>query len=112
MPGKEIVVGVSGASGALLARRFVETALKARGLSRLHLVFSEAALEVARGELDAGISSSAEWIGGLAANGQRAFPNATLHADKAESDFWLSQAKRRSPTSGCRRPTSTRHPTR
>ena len=31
-------------------------------------------------------------VGGLSANGQRVFPNATLHADKAESDFWLSQA--------------------
>ena len=68
MPEKEIVVGVSGASGALLARRFVETALSARGLSRLHLVFSEAALEVARGELDAGISSVKDWIAGLGAS--------------------------------------------
>jgi glyoxylase-like metal-dependent hydrolase (beta-lactamase superfamily II) len=31
-------------------------------------------------------------VGGLAANGQRVFPNATLHADKRDSDFWLSQA--------------------
>jgi glyoxylase-like metal-dependent hydrolase (beta-lactamase superfamily II) len=31
-------------------------------------------------------------VGGLSAGGQRVFPNATLHADKAESDFWLSQA--------------------
>jgi len=31
-------------------------------------------------------------VGGLSANGQRVFPNATLHADKSESDFWLSQA--------------------
>src|SRR5438552_7300281 len=31
-------------------------------------------------------------VGGLAANGQRALPNATLHADKAESDSSLSQA--------------------
>ena len=68
MAGKEIVVGVSGASGALLARRFVETALTARGLSRLHLVFSEAALEVARGELDAAISSAGDWIARLAAS--------------------------------------------
>ena len=32
-------------------------------------------------------------VGGLSANGQRVFPNATLHADKRDSDFWLSQAK-------------------
>ena len=31
-------------------------------------------------------------VGGLSANGQRVFPNATLHADKRDSDFWLSQA--------------------
>ena len=67
MPGREIVVGVSGASGALLARRFVETALSARGLSRIHLVFSEAALEVARGELDTGIASAGDWVSRLEA---------------------------------------------
>ncbi len=32
-------------------------------------------------------------VGGLAANGQRVFPNATLHADRRDSDFWLSQGK-------------------
>ncbi len=32
-------------------------------------------------------------VGGLSANGQRVFPNATLHADKRDSDFWLSQAR-------------------
>ena len=31
-------------------------------------------------------------VGGLSANGQRVFPNATLHADKRDSDFWLSPA--------------------
>jgi len=31
-------------------------------------------------------------VGGLSANGQRVFPNATLHADRRDSDFWLSQA--------------------
>ena len=46
MPRREIVVGVSGASGASLAKRFVEIALSARGLSRLHLVLSGPALEV------------------------------------------------------------------
>ena len=67
MPGQEIVVGVSGASGALLARRFVEIALTARGLSRLHLVFSEAAVEVARGEIDSAIRSATGWISRLEA---------------------------------------------
>jgi len=31
-------------------------------------------------------------VGGLSVNGQRVFPNATLHADKRDSDFWLAQA--------------------
>ena len=32
-------------------------------------------------------------VGGLAADGQRVFPNATVHADKADADYWLSQAR-------------------
>jgi glyoxylase-like metal-dependent hydrolase (beta-lactamase superfamily II) len=32
-------------------------------------------------------------VGGLAADGQRVFPNATVHADKADADHWLSPAK-------------------
>jgi 4-hydroxy-3-polyprenylbenzoate decarboxylase len=67
MAGREIVVGVSGASGALLARRFVEVALAARGLARLHLVFSEASLQVARGELDPGILTARDWVSSLEA---------------------------------------------
>jgi glyoxylase-like metal-dependent hydrolase (beta-lactamase superfamily II) len=31
-------------------------------------------------------------MGGLITNGQRTFPNAVIHVDKAEADFWLSQA--------------------
>lgn len=31
-------------------------------------------------------------VGGLAANGVAAFPNATIHADQRESDYWLSPA--------------------
>jgi glyoxylase-like metal-dependent hydrolase (beta-lactamase superfamily II) len=31
-------------------------------------------------------------VGGLVANGQRTFPNATVRAGKADADFWLSQA--------------------
>lgn len=67
MPGREIIVGVSGASGALLARRFVELALQDRGLSRVHLVFSEASLEVARGELDPSLRTAEDWVGSLTA---------------------------------------------
>jgi glyoxylase-like metal-dependent hydrolase (beta-lactamase superfamily II) len=31
-------------------------------------------------------------VGGLIANGQRAFPNAVVHADKQEAAYWLSKA--------------------
>ena len=65
MAGREIVVGVSGASGALLANRFVQVALAARNLAALHLVLSEASLVVARGELDPGISTPRDWVSRL-----------------------------------------------
>jgi 4-hydroxy-3-polyprenylbenzoate decarboxylase len=61
----ELVVGISGGSGAHLAKRFVERISVARGLSSIHLVISDAALEVARNEIDAGISSPADWIARL-----------------------------------------------
>ena len=32
-------------------------------------------------------------VGGLLVDEQRAFPNATVHADKKDSDHWLSEAK-------------------
>ena len=31
-------------------------------------------------------------VGGLVANGALAFPNATIHANKRDSDYWMSQA--------------------
>jgi 4-hydroxy-3-polyprenylbenzoate decarboxylase len=63
--GNEIIVGVSGGSGARLARRFVEVALASSGLSRLHLVVSDAALEVARAELSPRIDSPEAWLAHL-----------------------------------------------
>jgi 4-hydroxy-3-polyprenylbenzoate decarboxylase len=63
---QEIVVGVSGASGAQLARRFVELAAQAPELTRLHLIFSEASLEVARQEIDPAVDSGKDWVAGLA----------------------------------------------
>ena len=63
--GKEIVVGVSGGSGARLGRRFVELALAAGGLSRLHLVVSDAALLVARSEIGPEVDSPEAWVAGL-----------------------------------------------
>jgi 4-hydroxy-3-polyprenylbenzoate decarboxylase len=65
--GREIIVGVSGGSGARLAKRFVEVALAAGGLERLHLVVSDAALLVARNELDPGLDSPQAWAAKLGA---------------------------------------------
>jgi 4-hydroxy-3-polyprenylbenzoate decarboxylase len=62
---REIVVGVSGASGASLPRRFVELAARAPEVSRLHLVFSESSLLVARNELDAAFNSPKGWVAAL-----------------------------------------------
>ena len=62
MGGKEIVVGVSGGSGALLARRFIELALTAPQLGRLHLVVSGSALRVARAELDPSIAGASDFV--------------------------------------------------
>ena len=59
---KEIVVGVSGGSGAQLARRFVEIALASPELARLHLTISDAALQVARAEIAPSIERSADWL--------------------------------------------------
>ena len=62
---REFVVGISGASGASLPRRFVELACRARGVSSLHLVFSESSLAVAASELDFAIGSAADWVARL-----------------------------------------------
>ena len=62
---REVIVGVSGGSGARLAKRFVEVALAAKGLSRLHLVISDAALMVARNELAGSLASPEAWAAKL-----------------------------------------------
>ena len=62
---REIVVGVSGGSGAQLARRFVEIALASAGLSKLHLVLSDPALDVARSEMAQTIATPQDWIASL-----------------------------------------------
>ncbi|MEP6993910.1 MAG: UbiX family flavin prenyltransferase [Acidobacteriota bacterium] len=62
MAGNEIIVGVSGGSGARLALRFVQIALTSPGLSRLHLVISDAACEVARSEMAPDIDSPKAWL--------------------------------------------------
>jgi len=61
----EIVIGVSGASGAVLARRFVQVVAGSGGLGRLHLIVSDAALRVARTELESGIDSPRAFVSAL-----------------------------------------------
>jgi 4-hydroxy-3-polyprenylbenzoate decarboxylase len=63
----EIVVGVSGGSGAGLGRRFVEVALGSTNLRRLHLVISEPALMVARAEISPSIATPSDWAAALGA---------------------------------------------
>lgn len=65
MTGREVIVGISGGSGARLGRRFVEIALAAGNLARLHLVVSDAALLVARTEIAPELSSPETWAEGL-----------------------------------------------
>jgi 4-hydroxy-3-polyprenylbenzoate decarboxylase len=62
---EELIVGVSGGSGALLARRFVEVLLTATRVGRVHLVFSGAGLEVSRNEIDSSIRTPQDWLAGL-----------------------------------------------
>ncbi|MGE5275740.1 MAG: UbiX family flavin prenyltransferase [Acidobacteriota bacterium] len=80
MAGGELIVGVSGGSGAQLARRFVQRVLGAR-ISKLHLVFSEASLEVARNEIDPEIRSPRDWVERLGAP-RRAAARITIHANE------------------------------
>ena len=67
MASLEIVVGVSGGSGARLGKRFVEVALSAPNLGRLHLVISEPALMVARTEIASAIATPSDWMAALEA---------------------------------------------
>lgn len=59
------MVGVSGGSGARLARRFVETALSSAGLGRLHLVLTDPALDVARSEMGGRLATPEDWVAAL-----------------------------------------------
>jgi 4-hydroxy-3-polyprenylbenzoate decarboxylase len=79
MPSRELVVGISGASGARLATRFVELTAAAKGLSRLHLVFSDASLRVATSELGVEIPTPRDWIARLRLP-KAAARKLTLHA--------------------------------
>jgi 4-hydroxy-3-polyprenylbenzoate decarboxylase len=94
--GREIVVGVSGGSGARLAKRFVEIALASKGLVRLHFVISDAGLEVARSEIAADITSPESWVARLEA------PRALLARVRihANADVGASIASGSYPVSG------------
>jgi 4-hydroxy-3-polyprenylbenzoate decarboxylase len=96
MSDREIVVGVSGASGALLARRFVERVLEAPGLSRLHLVLSGSALKVAQTEIDRGIDRPERWVAALS-SGKALIGKIELHPDE---DVGATIASGSYPTAG------------
>ncbi|MEO8190298.1 MAG: UbiX family flavin prenyltransferase [Acidobacteriota bacterium] len=96
MPGAEIIVGVSGASGGLLARRFVELAIQAAGVTRLHLVLSPSSLRVARSELDREIGNAADWVRRLTAPPD-AIKKIVLHSHE---EVGASIASGSYPTSG------------
>ncbi|HTD52823.1 MAG TPA: UbiX family flavin prenyltransferase, partial [Thermoanaerobaculia bacterium] len=81
MKGREVVVGVSGASGAQLARRFVELAVTAPELSRLHLIFSDPALRVAQKEIDPSIEKPSDWLASLS-GARRAKATIVLHDNR------------------------------
>ncbi|MFN2385666.1 MAG: UbiX family flavin prenyltransferase [Thermoanaerobaculia bacterium] len=92
MAREAVIVGVSGGSGALLARRFVEVLLSATRVGRVHLVFSDASLEVARTEIDASIRTPQDWVANLrlgAAAGRRMelHPNDRVGASIASGSY-------------------------
>src|SRR5712692_3856869 len=96
MKGLEVVVGVSGASGGQLARRFVELAVTAPELSRLHLILSDPALRVARNEIDPSILETSDWLERLSMP-RRAKTRIVLHDNR---DVAASIASGSYPTSG------------
>lgn len=62
---KEIVIGVSGASGSALAIGFLRAIAPLDALGRVHLVVSSSALAVARQEVGAGFESPAAFVRAL-----------------------------------------------
>lgn len=69
---KEIVVGVSGASGASLAVGFLRALLPLESLGRVHLVVSPSAIAVARQEIDGAIADADGWQRALDPEGRYA----------------------------------------
>lgn len=77
---REVVVGVSGASGAGLAIRFLKNLAGCREISRIHLVLSAPALRVARSEVGGAVDSAEDYLG-LLALGREARRKITPHSD-------------------------------
>jgi 4-hydroxy-3-polyprenylbenzoate decarboxylase len=69
--GKTIVLGVTGASGALFARRCLQMLEADRRVGKIHLVISGSGLKVLRDELEINVSKSAAVPALLAGRGTR-----------------------------------------
>jgi len=65
--GKSLILGVTGASGALFARRMLQLLETDHRVGKIHLVISGSGLKVMREELDLDISRSSEIPSALAA---------------------------------------------
>jgi 4-hydroxy-3-polyprenylbenzoate decarboxylase len=65
-PGKSLILGVTGASGAIFARRMLQLLEADHRLGRIHLVVSGSGLKVMRDELDLDVSRSSEVPSALA----------------------------------------------
>jgi len=66
-PGKSLVLGVTGASGAVFARRMLQLLEADHRVGKIHLVISGSGLKVMRNELDLNVSRSSEIPCALAA---------------------------------------------
>ena len=65
--GKSVILGVTGASGAIFARRMLQRLEADNRVGRIHLVISGSGLKVMRDELDLDVSRSSEVPSALAA---------------------------------------------
>jgi len=69
--GKRIILGVTGASGAIFARRILQMLEADPRVGKIHLVISGSGLKLLRDELDLNISKSAQIPSALAARATR-----------------------------------------
>jgi len=66
-PGKSMILGVTGASGAIFAQRMLQLLEADHRVGKIHLVISGSGLKVLRDELDLDVSRSSEIPSALAA---------------------------------------------